>query len=64
MVKGVFVLLFFSNVKRVSLSPCHCASSRKKKNFSNEEQSIKLCTDASFVKTVAAGQYFMTKDAE
>ena len=33
-------------------------------NFSNEEQSIKLCTDASFDKTVAAGQYFITKDAE
>ena len=25
---------------------------------------IKLSTDASFVKTVAPGQYFMTKDAE
>ena len=34
------------------------------KNHSNEEQLIKLCTDAGFVKTVAPGQYFMTKDAE
>ena len=34
------------------------------KIFSNEEQLIKLCTDAGFVKTVAFGQYFMTKDAE
>ena len=30
----------------------------------NEEQLIKLCTDAGFVKTVAPGQYSMTKDAE
>ena len=33
-------------------------------NLSNEEQLIKLSTDAGFVKTVADGQYFMTKDAE
>ena len=32
-------------------------------NHSNEEQLIKLCTDAGFVKTVAPGQFFMTKDA-
>ena len=29
-----------------------------------DEQLIKLCTDAGFIKTVAPGQYFMTNDAE
>ena len=33
-------------------------------NLSNEKHLTKLCTDAGFVKTVAPGQFFMTKDAE
>ena len=33
-------------------------------NLPNDEQLIKLCTDEGFIKTVAPGQYFMTKDAE
>ena len=33
-------------------------------NLPNHEQLIKLCTDAGFIKTVAPGQHFMTKDAE
>ena len=33
-------------------------------NLSNEGQLTKLCTDAGFVKTVAPGQFFATKDAE
>ena len=33
-------------------------------NLPDDEQVIKLCTDAGFIKTVAPGQYFMTKDAE
>ena len=33
-------------------------------NPSNEEQLTKLCTDAGFVKTVAPGQFFMTKNDE
>ena len=30
----------------------------------DEEQLIKLCTDAGFVKTVVLGQCFITKDAD
>ena len=30
----------------------------------DEEQLIKLCTDAGFVKTVVPGQCFVTKDAD
>ena len=33
-------------------------------NLSIEAQLIKLSTDAGFVKTVALGQFFMTRDAE
>ena len=33
-------------------------------NLSDEQQLIKMCTDAGFVKTCVPGQYFMTKDAE
>ena len=33
-------------------------------NLPNDEQLVKLCTDDGFLKTVAPGQYFMTKDAE
>ena len=33
-------------------------------NLLDDEQLIKLCTDVGFVKTVAPGQHFMTKDAE
>ena len=34
------------------------------RNLSDEEQLIKLCTDAGFVKTVVPGQYLVTRDAE
>ena len=33
-------------------------------NLSKEKQLIKMCTDAGFIKTVAPGQFFLTKDAE
>ena len=33
-------------------------------NLPNDEQLINLCTDEGFIKTVAPGQHFMTKDAE
>ena len=33
-------------------------------HLSDEEQLIKLCTDAGFVKTVVPGQYLNTWDAE
>ena len=33
-------------------------------NLSDEEQLIKMCSDAGFVKTVVPGQLFMKKDAE
>ena len=33
-------------------------------NLSKEKQFIKMCTDAGFIKTVAPGQFFLTKDAE
>ena len=33
-------------------------------NLLDEEQLIKLCTDAGFVKIVVVWQYFITKDAE
>ena len=33
-------------------------------NLHDDEQVIKLCTNAGSIKTVALGQYFMTKDAE
>ena len=33
-------------------------------SLSDEEQLIKLSRDAGFVKTVALGQYFMTRNAE
>ena len=32
-------------------------------NLSKEEQLIKLCTDAGFVKTVVPGQFLKTRDA-
>ena len=33
-------------------------------DISEDEQLVKLCTDAGFIKTVAPGQYFSTDDAE
>ena len=33
-------------------------------NLPDDEQLIKLCPDAGFIKMVAPGQHFMTKDAE
>ena len=33
-------------------------------NLPDDEQLIKLCTDVGFIKMVAPGQYFLTKDAE